>query len=246
VEVALGATALSYFEKNHRICTMSLSLSKKLRLSTILTAMAVSMAAALPACTAFDVVTHTVSADESSVAPGRYRLDPHHWNVSFDVDHFHYSRFVVRFDKASAQFDWRPGGLVKSSVAVEIDASSVNTNVPLLDRLVKGADMFDVARYPVIRFTSTRVERTGENKGRLTGDLTIRGATHPVTLDMTFNGHSKDPLTKQETLGFSADGHFSRALFGLSTWYPAVGDDVHVAIQAEFSPDTNEGAAAAP
>ncbi|WP_244817278.1 YceI family protein [Caballeronia sp. Lep1P3] len=187
------------------------------------------------ACTPFEVVTHHVSANESSVPAGRYELDPHHWNVSFDVDHFHYSRFVIRFDKVTAQLDWNANGMADSAVRATIDASSVDTNVPLLDRMVKGPDMFDVARNPDITFVSTGFERTGDDKGALTGNLTIRGVTRPVTLGVRFNGHAVNPLTKQETLGFSADGHFSRAQFGLTTWYPAVGDDVHVAIQAEFS-----------
>jgi polyisoprenoid-binding protein YceI len=190
---------------------------------------------ALMACTPLQVVTHRVSSNEASVPPGRYQLDAHHWNVSFDVDHFHYSRFVIRFDKTTAQLDWNADGMSGSSVRASIDASSVNTNVPLLDRMLKGPDMFDVARYPSIVFASTGFQRTGDDKGVLTGDLTIRGTTKPVTLNVTFNGHAVNPLTKQETLGFSADGHFSRAQFGLTTWYPAVGDDVHVAIQAEFS-----------
>ena len=189
----------------------------------------------LAACTAVEGVTHRVSENEASVPAGRYDLDPFHWSVSFDVDHFHYSRYVIRFDKVKAQLDWSPAGMEASTVTADIDAASVNTKVPLLDRMVKGPDMFDVERYPSIRFVSTRFVRTGENKGTLTGDLTIRGTTRPVTLNVTFNGHAPNPLTKQETLGFAADGHFSRAQFGLSTWYPAVGDDVHVAIQAEFA-----------
>jgi polyisoprenoid-binding protein YceI len=185
-------------------------------------------------CTPLKVVTHTVSTTEARVPTGRYELDPHHWSVIFDVDHFRYSRFAMRFDRAKAQLDWREGGLDKSSVAVTIDAASVDTNVALLDRMVKGPDMFDASRFPDIRFVSTSLERTGESRGTLTGDLTIHGATHPVTLDVTFNGFAPDPLTKQDTIGFSAEGHFSRSKFGLSTWYPAVGDDVHVRIQAEF------------
>jgi polyisoprenoid-binding protein YceI len=192
-------------------------------------------ATALGACTPLQVVTHSVSANESSVPAGQYQLDPHHWNVSFDVDHFHYSRFVMRFDKVTGQLDWNAAGMAKSTVHVVIDASSVNTNVPLLDRMVKGADMFDAARSPNIDFVSTSFTPTGDDKGTLTGDLTIRGTTRPVSLNVTFNGHAVNPLTKQQTLGFSADGHFSRSQFGLTTWYPAVGDDVHVAIQAEFS-----------
>ncbi|MDR5761619.1 YceI family protein [Caballeronia sp. LZ035] len=193
------------------------------------------LVASMVACTPLQVVTHHVSSSESSVPPGHYQLDAHHWNVSFDVDHLHYSRFVIRFDKATAQLDWNADGLSASSVRATINASSVNTNVPLLDRMLKGPDMFDVERYPEIVFVSTGFQRTGDDKGTLTGDLTIRGTTRPVSLNVSFNGHAVDPLTKLETLGFSADGHFNRSQFGLTTWYPAVGDDVHVAIQAEFS-----------
>lgn len=167
---------------------------------------------------------------------GRYQLDPHHWNVSFDVDHFHYSRFVMRFDKVTGQLDWGADDMTGSSVRVSIDAASVNTNVPRLDRMVK-AQTCSIRR-TIRRSTSSthRSGRTGDDKGTLTGNLTIRGTTRPVTLNVTFNGHAVNPLTKQETLGFSANGHFKP--FAVRTddvVYPAVGDEVYVAIQAEFA-----------
>jgi polyisoprenoid-binding protein YceI len=196
--------------------------------------LSVAVLAAAAACTPLQVVTHSVSRTEASVPAGQYTLDPHHWSITFDVDHLKYSRFTVRFDRATAQLDWNAGGLDKSSVTAVIDATSVDTNVPLLDKQVKSESMFDVERYPQIRFVSTGFERTGDARGKLTGNLTIRGATQPVTLDVVFNGFGPDPLTKQDTLGFSAEGSFSRSKFGLWTWYPAVGDDVHVRIQAEF------------
>ncbi|MFM0101814.1 YceI family protein [Paraburkholderia nemoris] len=186
------------------------------------------------ACTPLQVLTHTVSQNEARVPPGRYDLDRDHCSITFDIDHFKYSRFTMRFDRRQGQLDWNEGGMDKSSVAITIDAASIDTNVPLLDKMVKSDSMLDVARYPELRFTSTHFERTGESRGTLTGDLTIHGVTQPVTLDVTFNGFAPDPLTKKDTLGFSAEGHFSRAKFGLSTWYPAVGDDIHVRIQAEF------------
>ena len=130
---------------------------------------------------------------------------------------------------------WKAGGLEASTVDALIDASSVDTNVPLLDKLVKGPEMFDAASYPAIRFVSTRFVRTQAAAGRLEGELTVRGVTRPVALDVTFNGYGVNPLTKDDTLGFSARGKFSRAQFGLSTWYPAVGDEVQVRIEAEFA-----------
>lgn len=189
----------------------------------------------LPACTPLRVVTHTVGTDEARVPAGSYALDAHHWSITFDVDHLKFSRFTMRFDRAQGTLDWKPGGLDASTVNVSIDASSVDTNVPLLDKLVKGPDMFDAANHPAIRFVSTRVVRTGNSEGTLEGDLTIRGVTRPVTLQMKFNGYGVDPLTKEDKLGFSAQGHFGRSQFGLGTWYPAVGDDVRVRIEAEFA-----------
>ncbi|CAD6558014.1 Protein YceI [Paraburkholderia kirstenboschensis] len=186
------------------------------------------------ACTPLQVLTHSVSQNEARVPVGRYDLDHDHCSITFDVEHFKYSRFTMRFDRKKGQLDWNDGGLERSSVSVTIDAASIDTNVPLLDKMVKSPSLLDVERYPEIRFVSTRFERTGESRGTLTGELTIHDVTQPVTLDVTFNGFAPDPLTKKDTLGFSAEGHISRAKFGLATWYPAVGDDIHVRIQAEF------------
>jgi polyisoprenoid-binding protein YceI len=131
-------------------------------------ALCIAVVAMVVACTPLQAVTHTVSESETRVPPGQYELDPHHWSITFDVDHFKYSRFTMRFDRTKAQLDWSEGGLNRSSVATTIDASSVDNNVAPLDKLVKGADMFDVARYPQIRFVSTRFERTGDARGTLT------------------------------------------------------------------------------
>ncbi len=187
------------------------------------------------ACTPLRVVTHTVGTDEARVPPGQYVLDAHHWSVIFDVEHLKYSRFAMRFDRAQAVLVWKEGGFESSTVDASIDASSVDTNVPLLDKLVKGPDMFDAVDYRMIHFVSTRFIRTGKAAGKLEGNLTVRGVTRPVVLDVVFNGYGVNPLTKEDTLGFSAEGRFSRAQFGLATWYPAVGDEVRVRIEAEFA-----------
>lgn len=200
-----------------------------------LTAASIAMSAlSMSACTPLRVVSHSVSADEAQVPAGEYKLDADHWSITFDVEHLKYSRFVMRFDHAHGTLDWKAGGLEASTVDVAIDAASVDTKVPLLDKMVKGPDMFDAASYPTIRFVGKHFVRTGLAKGQLNGDLTIRTVTRPVTLDVTFNGYGRNPLTKADTLGFSAQGEFNRAQFGLATWYPAVGNEVRVHIEAEF------------
>ncbi|MEC5403997.1 YceI family protein [Paraburkholderia sp. MPAMCS5] len=205
--------------------TARVAIARTLLAATLLTAMA---------CTPLQVLTHSVSRNEASVPVGRYDLDLEHCSITFDVEHLKYSRFTMRFDRKTGQLDWNEGGLERSSASVTIDAASIDTNVPLLDKMVKSSSMLDVERYPQILFVSTKFERTGESRGTLTGNLTIHGVTQPVSLDVTFNGFGADPLSKKNTLGFSAEGHFSLAKFGLATWYPAVGDDIHVRIQAEF------------
>lgn len=205
------------------------------------TAVATSMLS-MSACTPLRVVTQTVSADEAQVPIGAYAMDADHWSITFDVEHLKYSRFVMRFDRAHAMLAWKAGGLQASTVDVTIDAASVDTKVPLLDKMVKGPDMFDAKTYPTIHFVGKRFVRTGPAKGRLEGELTIREVTRPVTLDVTFNGYGRNPLTKEDTLGFSAQGSFGRAQFGLGTWYPAVGNDVRVHIEAEFERHKASGA----
>ena len=184
--------------------------------------------------TAFNVATHEVSADPVKVSSGTYKLDPEHWSLLFDVDHFGFSRFVSRFDRMEATLDVDAAAPEKSRVHVIVKAGSINTNVPVLDKSLAGAEMFDAARYPDIVFESTSLTRTGASTGKLTGRLTLRKQPHPVTLNVVFRGGAANPMTGKETLGFSAEGVLDRSQWGLSAWWPAVGNDVHIAIQAEF------------
>jgi len=209
--------------------------------SMLAAAALITSALSISACTPLRVVTHTVATDEAQVPIGEYKMDADHWSVTFDVEHLKYSRFVMRFDRAHATLDWNKGGLEASTVDVTIDAASVDTKVPLLDKMVKGPDMFDASTYPTIHFVGQRFIRTGPAQGRLEGALTIRQVTRPVTLDVTFNGYGRNPLTKADTLGFSAHGAFNRAQFGLATWYPAVGNDVQVRVEAEFERTATQG-----
>jgi polyisoprenoid-binding protein YceI len=196
--------------------------------------LAASLAASLASCTALRVVTHEVNDDPVKAPAGLYRLDPRHSSLLFDVDHFGYSRFVARFDKVEATLDANTAEPEKSRLSVTVKAASVDTNVGELDSMVTGPDLLDAARYPDIRFETTALRRTGPKTGEMTGNLTMHGKTKPVTLEVTFNGGSPDPLTGDDTPGSSARGAFNRADWGLSAWWPAVGNDVNVRIEAEF------------
>ena len=169
----------------------------------------------------------------TSVPLARYRLDPHHSGVTFEVANFWHSSLTMCFRRMRAELEGFQGS-VAGRVMVTIDATSLEANVPFVAGIVEGNDMLDAAHYPAIRFVSTRFVRTGTVTGLLTGDLTIRAKTYPVALAVTFDENPHHPPGAPETLAFSADGHFGRAAFGLLRWSPTVGDDVHMRIHVEF------------
>lgn len=148
-------------------------------------------------------------------------------NVTFDVDVSH-APLKMRFGRVDAQFAAPPAGIESAQVTVTIDAASVETRPRFLSSIVRGSGMLDVARYPEIRFVSTRFVRTGEGGGWLYGDLTMHGVMRPVSFQVTESGAAG-------LLAFSATGEVSRREFGVSAWFPAVSDAVHVNIEVEFA-----------
>jgi polyisoprenoid-binding protein YceI len=194
-----------------------------------------ALAASLAACTALNVATHRVSGDPVDAPAGTYRADPRHTSVVFDVDHLGFSRFVARFNEVEAVLDAVPDAPEKSRLEVTIKAARIDTNVPDLDKMLTADDMFDAARHPDMTFVSKSIVRTGKGTGEVTGDLTMAGRTHPAMLAVTFNGAAPDPLTGEDKLGFSAEGTLDRSDWGLGKWWPAVGNDVHFRIEAEFA-----------
>ena len=100
-----------------------------------------------------------------------------------------------------------------------IDAATIDTGVEMRDNHLRSADFLDVETYPTITFRSTKVEVTGEDTFRLHGDLTMRGITQPVILDVEYQGMVGDP--KGNRAGFSATGELDREAFGM-TWNMAI------------------------
>lgn len=96
--------------------------------------------------------------------------------------------------------------------------------------------VFDAAQFPAATFKSTSIVRTGPTSGKITGNLTIKNVTKPVTLDATFNGGRPNPMNNSYALGFSATATIKRTDFGLTgmVWEPFVSDDVQLTIQAMF------------
>ena len=182
-----------------------------------------------------------------SAAPvpgGAYTLDKAHASLTFSVNHLGFSWYTARFAQFDASLRFDPTDVSAASVEATIDPNSLELPSPppgFTDTL-KGPEWLDTAKYPTITFKSTKVEPTGENTARITGDFTLHGVTRPVTLEATFNGgyagHEMDPNAR---IGFSATGSFNRSDFGISYGVPAPGttmgvsDQVKVVIEAEFT-----------
>ena len=177
-------------------------------------------------------VSHAHPAEPNEQAD-QYVLEPQRSSVTFTVDAFSHTQIRMRFHQLNAQLEQTRGDLDSGRVTVTIGAASVEARPRFLSPIIRGGGMLDVARYPEIRFVSTRLVRTAEGNGWLFGDLTICGITRPVRLRVTPVGVDGNPW-HGGTLAFSAAGEVSRREFGLSAWFPTVGDTVHMNIQVEF------------
>jgi polyisoprenoid-binding protein YceI len=179
----------------------------------------------------------------------KYDVDVTHSEISFTVRHMMFAKVRGQFTKWNATFAYDPVDPTRSSVEVEIDASSIDTREPQRDGHLRSADFFDAAKFPKLAFKSKRVEPSGAGRYKLTGDLTIRDVTREVTLDVEQTGGGKDPWGN-ERVGFSLKGSIQRSDWGLK-WNQAleaggvlVSDKVE--IEAEVQAIQPKAAAKAP
>ena len=163
-----------------------------------------------------------------------WQIDPAHSAAQFSVRHMGISTVRGTFTKTSGVLKYDPADVSKSSLEATIDAKSVDTRVEMRDNDLRSPDFFDVEKYPTITFKSKRVEPNGDGKLKITGDLTIRGTTKEVVLDV--DGPSspmKDPKGNLH-MGASATTKVNRKDFGVSGAPSMVGDDVQITIDAEL------------
>lgn len=177
----------------------------------------------------------------SPALASEWTLDPAHTAAQFSVKHLMVSTVRGQFQKVSGSVHLDDKDITKSSLEVTIDATSIFTREAKRDAHLKSPDFFDVEKFPTLTFKSTKVEKSGD-KLLVTGDLTIRGVTKPVTL--TVEGPT--PAVKgpwgNTARGVSATGKLNRKDFGLN-WNKAleaggvlVGDEVQLFIDAELAP----------
>jgi polyisoprenoid-binding protein YceI len=166
-------------------------------------------------------------------AAEKYAIDASHSDVVFGWNHFGFSNPSARFDKIEGSVLLDKADLTKSSISVTLPLEGLDTRIAKLDEELRGADFLDAAKYPTITFNSTKIEKTGENGLKVTGDLTIHGVTRPVTLDAKINkiGIFEIPgVMKAQAAGFDATTVIKRSDFGVTKYVPAVSDEIPVRI----------------
>ncbi len=163
-----------------------------------------------------------------------WNIDPNHTAAQFSVRHMGISTVSGAFTKVSGTAQYDPSNPSKTSVEATIDAASVDTRVSMRDNDLKSSNYFDVAKYPSITFKSKSVQAAGEGKLKLAGDLTIRGITKEVVLDV--DGPSApviDPRGNSH-VGASASTTLNREDFDVGRTNPMVGDDITITIDVEL------------
>ncbi len=167
-----------------------------------------------------------------------WQIDPAHSEINFTVRHMMISNVRGQFEKFTGTVDFNEDDPTKSTVDVQIEAASINTKEPPRDNHLRSADFLDAEHYPYLTFKSKRVIKTGDNTGRIVGDLTIRDITREVTLDVEYSGQAQSPWGTTSA-GFSATTTINRKDWDLN-WNKAletggvlVGDQIKIAIEIE-------------
>ncbi|GAB3301245.1 YceI family protein [Parasphingorhabdus pacifica] len=151
---------------------------------------------------------------------GDYNIDPAHSNLGFVVRHAMITKVRGRFSDVEGTLHIDATAPKRSHGHLTIKTASVDTRQEQRDEHLRSADFFDVENYPEITFRSTSIEPISENNYRVTGDLTIRGTTRPVSVDVEFTGAASDPMGN-DRVGFEGSVQVNRKDWGL-TWNAAL------------------------
>lgn len=156
--------------------------------------------------------------------PGQYKIDPDHTLATFEVGHLGISKMDGRFNKIAGSYQLDASG--NGTVKVEIPTSSIDTNHAERDKHLRGPDFFNAAQFPVISFEGKK------QNDQLTGKLTMRGVTKPVTFKVQPVGAGKDPWGGYRS-GFQATTTVKRSDFGINYMPAGIPDEVSIKINVE-------------
>jgi polyisoprenoid-binding protein YceI len=182
--------------------------------------------------TALAALGWTLAASASALAaPTTFIPNADHTFVRFSYDHMGFSLQQSRFDKTTGSVTFDPVAKT-GSVDLVIDTKSVDTGSELFNGHIQGTDFLDTAQFPTATFKSTSVKFDGDRPASISGDLTLKGVTKPVTLTVTSFKHGLN-MMKKDAIGANATTTLKRSDFQMAKYVPIVADEVTVTIAIE-------------
>jgi len=165
-----------------------------------------------------------------------WKNDKMHSKLKFTVTHLLVSDVDGLFKNFDVTITTSKTDFSDAVFELSADAASINTEVEMRDNDLKSANFFDVATYPKITFKSTSIQPDGQNKYKLTGNLTMHGVTKPVTMDLWYRGTTENPMSKQKDAGFKLTGTIKRSDFNIGSKTPSaiVSNEVEIKADGEF------------
>jgi polyisoprenoid-binding protein YceI len=170
---------------------------------------------------------------------GTWQLDPYHTQVEFSAKHLGMMTVRGQFDEVSTTADIDPDHPENAKVEATISTASIRTNNPVRDNDIRSSNFLEVDKYPTMTFKSTSIKPAGPDHYTLTGDLTIKGTTHPVTLDVTKYGEFNDEGMMGHRIAYGATTKINRKDFGLSFSMMldgrfVVSEEIQISIEGEL------------
>ena len=170
-----------------------------------------------------------------------YAFDVNHTHILYSVSHFGFSNVHGEFLGFEGDVTFDPENIEAARFDVTIDVASVSSGFETRDEHMRGEDWFNVAEFPTMHFITTGVEQTGDDTARMTGDLTLKGVTQSVTLDVSLTGEGRHPFNpNRQIYGFLATTSFNRTDFGMDYGVPFLGDEISITIESELFADIPE------
>mgnify|MGYP005810558659 CR=1 FL=1 len=166
-------------------------------------------------------------------AAADYRLDPAHTRVLFAVDQFGIFKMTGTFTETSGRLSFDPAHIEASKLDVTVRTASVETHFAPGDTELKSPAWLDVAEFPEMKFVGTKFTKKDDRTGTITGDLTLRGVTKPVSLEVTLSKLGARQKEQADATEFSARGSLKRSEFGLKAYLPYIADEVDLVIETE-------------
>ena len=172
----------------------------------------------------------------TGIAQSTWKADPMHSKVTFSAPHMGISDIDGLFKTFELSARSSQADFSDAVFELSVDVASIDTEVQPRDKHLRSGDFFEVEKFPKMTFKSTSVKKNGKDRYKLTGDLTIRGITKPVTMDFWYRGTTQNPQNKATTAGFKVTGTIKRSDFGVGPNFPPpmIGDEIAIQVDGEL------------